>query len=637
MYNYITSKKNPSFLKALRIAFISTVALLFFSSNTFATEPLFSDEPNWQFDLNLDFISVGDVNGDGFTDFIAGSPDYDNGASEPSEGAAFVFYGSVDGKPSSPSLRLKVDAIAHEDVAITTLYFRTVDFGKTIKPAGDINGDGYDDVIVGDPRFLVPGSNYMEQLSGAVFIYYGSINGLLDAPEKIIPGADRFSNFGQVFNSAGDINADGYDDILISDSNKYVTAYFGSATGRSSSFWTLQGTQFRNVGSAGDVNNDGFGDVVVGQAVGNGYIFLGSASGLSDTWDWYKDGGSNQRTERAGDVNNDGYDDIIFGDSIYLGVATGVSITPEITMAGQGYPVGDVNGDNFDDVVASEYIYLGKSSNISLTTTAPNGKWAGDINRDGYDDIIEGNSVFYGRDYDSNTVSDSDSDGIPNSEDGNPLVPNKAPMLFGTSSNSVIENENYSFIPNMTDDGDTETITFYISNMPVWASFDSLTGGLTGTPTHNNVGTTADIVIYVSDGYLESSLPSFSIEVININDAPTLATPIPSQTINTGSNTNINISEYFTDADENDVLTFTATSLPQSLTMTSGGLITGTTSNVGSFIIAITASDAFGLTAEGTFTLNVQQVTPEDSGGSGGSFSFGLLFLLAIFSRFKRR
>ncbi|HEY9042199.1 MAG TPA: Ig-like domain-containing protein, partial [Rheinheimera sp.] len=97
---------------------------------------------------------------------------------------------------------------------------------------------------------------------------------------------------------------------------------------------------------------------------------------------------------------------------------------------------------------------------------------------------------------------------------------NEAPEIGGTPATSVNEGEAYSFVPTASD-ADNDTLSFSITNLPVWASFNPDNGALTGTPTAEHVGTTAGIVISVSDGKTSASLPAFSLQVINVNAAPT--------------------------------------------------------------------------------------------------------------------
>src|SRR5690606_28350971 len=78
---------------------------------------------------------------------------------------------------------------------------------------------------------------------------------------------------------------------------------------------------------------------------------------------------------------------------------------------------------------------------------------------------------------------------------------NDAPLISGTPIISIKQDSAYSFLP-VANDVDSGVLTFSISNKPAWASFNTATGALTGTPTEANIGTTTGIVISVSDGLL---------------------------------------------------------------------------------------------------------------------------------------
>ena len=98
---------------------------------------------------------------------------------------------------------------------------------------------------------------------------------------------------------------------------------------------------------------------------------------------------------------------------------------------------------------------------------------------------------------------------------------NDAPTITGTPSTSVDEDQAYSFTPTGADVDAGTTLTYSITGTPSWASFDTSTGALTGTPDNDDVGTDSDIVITVSDGDAgRHSISSFSITVANVNDAP---------------------------------------------------------------------------------------------------------------------
>jgi hypothetical protein len=89
---------------------------------------------------------------------------------------------------------------------------------------------------------------------------------------------------------------------------------------------------------------------------------------------------------------------------------------------------------------------------------------------------------------------------------------NDAPTISGAPATTVIEGRTYSFQPSATDlDGDR--LTYAIANRPAWATFDTATGRLSGTPGSSHVGTTSNIVISVSDGTTTAALPAFSITV----------------------------------------------------------------------------------------------------------------------------
>jgi hypothetical protein len=90
---------------------------------------------------------------------------------------------------------------------------------------------------------------------------------------------------------------------------------------------------------------------------------------------------------------------------------------------------------------------------------------------------------------------------------------NNAPRISGTPIMSVLQGTAYSFAPSATD-ADGSALTFSIANLPPWATFNSSTGQLTGTPTAANVGSYNNITISVSDGSANASLAAFDIRVV---------------------------------------------------------------------------------------------------------------------------
>ena len=393
--------------------------------------------------------TAGDVNGDGYADVIVGAVGYDNG--ETDEGRAFVYYGSAAG------LSTTADWTAESNQQYAY-------FGRSVSTAGDVNGDGYADVIVGAEDYEDGQTN-----EGAAFVYYGTASGLSVSPAWMDESNDAYSHFGYSVGTAGDVNGDGYADVIVGaygyGSGGAAFVYHGSAAGLSTTAgWTAESNQVMasfgcSVSTAGDVNGDGYGDVIVGARYydngqgeeGRAFVYYGSATGLSAGPNWTAE--SNQTgayfgssVSAAGDVNGDGYGDVIVGayqyDNgqtnegaafVYCGSATGLGAngTPvnadwmaESDQAGAlfGYSVstaGDINGDGYGDVIVGAYeydngqsnegagfVYYGSAAGLSTsadwTAESDQGSakfgWsvgtAGDINGDGYGDVIVG-ARFY--------------------------------------------------------------------------------------------------------------------------------------------------------------------------------------------------------------------------------------------------
>ncbi|EKE77577.1 tandem-95 repeat protein [Gallaecimonas xiamenensis] len=97
--------------------------------------------------------------------------------------------------------------------------------------------------------------------------------------------------------------------------------------------------------------------------------------------------------------------------------------------------------------------------------------------------------------------------------------PNSAPQISGSPATQVAQGASYQFQPQASD-ADGDSLMFSIQNKPGWASFDTATGSLSGVPGNADVGNYSAIQISVSDGQAQASLPAFSIQVLNVNDAP---------------------------------------------------------------------------------------------------------------------
>jgi hypothetical protein len=275
-------------------------------------------------------------------------------------------------------------------------------FGISVGTAGDVNGDGYADVIVGAYYY-----DHGQTDEGRAFVYHGSASGLSTTPDWTAESNQDYAYFGTSVAAAGDVNADGYGDVIVG-ANNYnsegrAVVYHGSESGLSTNAnWTADSDQGgaslgTSVGTAGDVNGDGYADVIVGADYysngqtyeGRAFEFEGSASGLSTTPNWTAESDQalayfGYSVGTAGDVNGDGYADVIVGawsyDNgqtdegrafVYHGSAAGLSAIPNATAEANqrsallGYSVGtagDVNGDSYDDdVVGSPYYDHGQT------------------------------------------------------------------------------------------------------------------------------------------------------------------------------------------------------------------------------------------------------------------------------------
>ena len=166
-----------------------------------------------------------------------------------------------------------------------------------------------------------------------MYVYHGSDSGLGLVPAWTALGEAEEDGFGSVVGTAGDLNGDGFYDLVVGapgHGGGKVYVYYGSATGLGAAGWTASGQYARDafgsaVGTAGDVNRDGYDDLVVGAggypdggAYGRVYLYHGAADGLGTTASWVAGGPSaGQRfgaaVATAGDVNADGYADVVIG------------------------------------------------------------------------------------------------------------------------------------------------------------------------------------------------------------------------------------------------------------------------------------------------------------------------------------
>ncbi|MGH7274858.1 MAG: integrin alpha, partial [Nitrospiria bacterium] len=384
---------------------------------------------------------AGDLNSDGFGDIIVGA--FLNDAGGEDAGRVYIFFGGAS-----------MDGIA--DLVLTGQAAGD-QFGLSVSTAGDINTDGFDDVIVGAYQNDGGGSN-----AGRAYIYFGGTN-MDNLPDVVLTGESAGDQFGIRVAWAGDVNGDTYDDVIVGADRADVEnrfdvgkayIFFGgpNIAGRDAgqADVILEGATddeaFASVAGAGDLDNDGYSDVVVGASaftagsgteicndfrdndndglvdrqdpdcyLGQVYVFRGGP-GLTGTISVATAASSTlfklNRPVNAdgfgfsvatgGDVNGDGFSDLLVGAFLsdktvggvtdagraylYLG-GSPMNTTPDVSFEGEASPgvppifiplsgqfgfslagAGDLNGDGISDIIMGAYLYdkgfLGQETDV---------------------------------------------------------------------------------------------------------------------------------------------------------------------------------------------------------------------------------------------------------------------------------
>jgi FG-GAP repeat/FG-GAP-like repeat len=374
-------------------------------------------------DYSKRYVNVGrvakDYNGDGYSDLAIGAPlGNDEGSNS---GIVYIYLGSSTG-----SSYMAWSETLYGDSA----QFPALGYGHAISAAGDVNGDGFSDLLI---------STWSDSLrtAGMSYLHLGGMS-------KSEVQQSQFSSYfalahGNNVLGPGDLNGDGYSDMVILredrlDEISYVQVYWGTPTGaidvKPNAVIPVSKSDTVNIG--GDINGDGFADLIIGSPetttpdgalAGAAYIYHGAPGTAFDTnadaelrsHSGYQFFG--HAVASAGDLDLDGFSDIIVGvgrtDSngdllpgrayVYFGDKTSSAwvadllLEDRISFSSRMTSAGDVNGDGFADLFVggeNSYIFYGaeRSEMDSIADATLPGEYsavfaAGDINGDGADDV----------------------------------------------------------------------------------------------------------------------------------------------------------------------------------------------------------------------------------------------------------
>ena len=355
--------------------------------------------------LGYSLSTAGDMNKDGYDDIVTSriKMDFATPAST-AAGDVLFFYGASTGTGVNTTPDRVISTGANGDM-----------FGYSISTHGDVNNDGYTDMVVGAPRNALNQNN-----PGRAYLYLSNgTSGPGTSANATIVGSDNGDGFGSVVYIPGDVNNDGYDDVLVTASGHNTSTkwdvgkaylYFGNVNGiNATPDWTYTGkVQNDRLGFSatgiGDANGDGYADIALGVPLhdegtttdaGGVLVFYGGASGLAASPDVTivgdtSDGLLGFDVAHAGDIDNDSLGDLMAGApntnngtlvsaghvQIHFGDLNGIAAKPDKVLKGWDNngnfgsvgPGGDGNGDGYADIITADstlqftHVYYGGAS-----------------------------------------------------------------------------------------------------------------------------------------------------------------------------------------------------------------------------------------------------------------------------------
>ena len=461
--------------------------------------------------LGFAVSSAGDINGDGFDDLILGAREA-NGTGEADSGASYVVFGRAGGFAAGIDVAgltgVNGFSIIGADPSDRS--------GYSVAAAGDVNGDGIDDLIIGAPQ----GDPGGRANAGEAYVVFGRLGGFgasldLGALSGVngftISGVDAADYAGWSVAGAGDLNGDGFADMVIgalyadpggreNAGETYVVFGRGGGFGVNldlanmtpATGFTIAGTAALNltghsVSSAGDVNGDGIDDLLIGALYADGtggtdagetYVVFGRQGGFGAVLDLsslngqtgFAVGGvgagdfSGQSVAAAGDVNGDGFDDLIIG-------------------APMADPLGRANaGSSYVLFGAANVTRLSNDATVTVTVTGTNDAPVITSNGGG---AVGGYTIFENT-LGPNTVTASDPD--TGAQITYSIIGGADAALFTINGAGVVS----------------------LINAP---NFEA--------PADQNADNVYEVIVQASDGTLTDS-QTINVTVINANDAPVI-------------------------------------------------------------------------------------------------------------------